>query len=130
MTDQQCQKTASLCCLSCGGLFVECHSHILCSHCGTSLLTLTSSTLNSISIRQCRGPWWFALMSLSISFCQPKGTLRSAAHRNQTMSCYLESHRAERLIQFEHHIWYSRHLFYPAVEPSGTLRKHDEYQKV
>lgn len=91
-------------------LVVECHSHLLRSHCGTSLLTLTSSTLNSISIRRRRVPRWFALMSQSISFSQPTGTFRSAARRNQTLSCYLESHRAERLIQFEHHICYSQIL--------------------
>lgn len=91
-------------------LVVECHSHILCSHCGTSLLTSASSTLNSVCIRRRRGPRWFALMSQSISSCQPTGTFLGAARGNQTLSSYLESHRAERLIQPEHHVWFSQIL--------------------
>lgn len=94
MKDQQCQKTASACLSvweTLSRLVAECHSHILCSHCATSLLTLASSMLNCVSIRRLRVPWWFALMSQSISVCLPSIWDHLQGNHNQTPGSYLES---------------------------------------
>lgn len=117
-------------------LVVECHSHILCSLCGTSLLTLASSILNSISIRRRKVPWWFALMSQSISFFLPT----EAFHREikfKHQAATLNHPRAERLIQFEHLVSYSKILgvcfffyYHPARQPSGTGRQDGRSLKV
>jgi len=77
-------------------LVVGCHSHILCSRCGASLLTLTSYTLNNVSVRRRTVPWWFALMSQSISSCPPTGTSHRVARRNQTPSSYTSNPIAPR----------------------------------
>ena len=56
-----------------------------------SLLTLASSMLNCVSIRQLRVPWWFALMSQSISVCLPSIWDHLQGNHNQTPDSYLES---------------------------------------
>lgn len=90
-------------------LVVECHSHILCSLCGTSLLTLASSTLNSISIRRRRVPWWFALMSQSISFFLPTEAFHGEI-KFKRQAATLNHPRAERRIQFKHLVLHSKTL--------------------
>lgn len=111
-------------------LVVECHSHILCSLCGTSLLTLASSTLNSISIRRRRVPWWFALMSQSISFFLPTEAFHGEI-KSKHQAATLNHPHAERLIQFEHLVLYSKILdsFFFCFKSSYKTAKRDRKKR-